>query len=221
MYLFVLPSKKKNVEAQKTLLRKRQKESRKLFTATPILTGCVFWDAVVYLSLLRRSVVEEWQIQRQKVLVTWVVTPTRLHSVKRVSFCLCYTYTYIFWLTCTYTNTHCDVFTNSKPLSPSSYIAYHHHHCWLLWFPIPPTPPSKWPPLVNMSWLTKHPVVSHSVLLISTHSSQGVLCLWICVIICCRVSSEFGQKIQRIKCQLAALELTSSWRWLRTALAQE
>ena len=59
MYLFVLPSKKKNVEAQKTLLRKRQKESRKLFTATPILTGCVFWDAVVYLSLLRRSVVEE------------------------------------------------------------------------------------------------------------------------------------------------------------------
>ena len=69
----------------------------------PLFQQDVFLDAVVYLSLLRRSVVEEWQIQRQKVLVTWVVTPTRLHSVKRVSFCLCYAYTYIFWLTCTYT----------------------------------------------------------------------------------------------------------------------
>ena len=177
---------------------------------------CV-WDAVVYLSLLRRSVVEEWQIQRQKVLVTWVVTPTRLHSVKRVSFCLCYAYTYIFWLTCTLHILWCIY----KFKTPLPLLLHCLSSSSLLPSVVPHPPPSKWPPLVNMSWLTKHPVVSHSVLLISTHSSQGVLCLWICVIICCRVSSEFSQKIQRIKCQLAALELTSSWRWLRTALAQE
>ena len=160
MYLFVLPSKKKNVEAQKTLLRKRQKESRKLFTATPILTGCVFWDAVVYLSLLRRSVVEEWQIQRQKVLVTWVVTPTRLHSVKRVSFCLCYAYTYIFWLTCTLHILWC-IYKFKTPLPLLLYCLSSSLLPSVV--PHPPHPPSKWPPLVNMSWLTKHPVVSHSV----------------------------------------------------------
>ena len=55
MYSFVLPNKKDG----KTLLQKRPNASRKLFTATPLSAGCVFWDAVVYLSLLRRSVVEE------------------------------------------------------------------------------------------------------------------------------------------------------------------